>query len=128
MEKSANQTDIPPQPIAQHSQAWSQKIKQWAHDYDFSDCGITDCDLTAAKQDLKQWLSKQFHGDMHYMEKHGSKRYTPEELVPGTVRVISVRLNYLSRETSQSLSVLNNPHKAYISSYALGRDYHKVVT
>lgn len=73
------------------------------------------------------WLAHQYHGDMDYMAKHGSKRSRPAELVPGTLRVISVRLDYLDAEAAEGWQVLSNPMQAYIARYALGRDYHKVM-
>lgn len=107
-------------------EALAQQIKTWAKAIGFDNVGITDIDLSAHKKHLTQWLDQQFHGEMHYMEKHGAKRYHPEKLVPGTLRVISVAMNYLP-EQSQFLNTLKNPYRAYISRYALGRDYHKTM-
>lgn len=102
-------------------------IKAWARELGFGHIGITDTDLSAAEPALLRWLDKQYHGDMDYMAKHGTKRSRPAELVPGTLRVISVNLNYLPEEMAESWQVLDNPDKAYVARYAMGRDYHKVM-
>lgn len=104
----------------------NDQIKQWAKDLGFQQTGIADVNLQQAEQRLQQWLEKKFHGSMHYMEKHGTKRSRPAELMPGTLRIISVRMDYLPPDT-KIIETLNNPQKAYISRYALGRDYHKVL-
>lgn len=104
----------------------SVAIKQWAKELGFTAAGITDIDLSLAEHRLQQWLSKKFHGDMDYMERHGTKRSRPNELIPGTIRVISVRMNYWPKSADIG-SILKNPFKAFISRYALGRDYHKLI-
>ncbi len=76
---------------------------------------------------MLDWLTRGFHGEMDYMAKHGVKRSRPAELLPGTIRVISVRMNYLSSETLDSWTVLHQRDRAFISRYALGRDYHKLM-
>lgn len=101
-------------------------IKLWGKELGFQQVGICDIDLTQAELHLQEWLKKKFHGSMSYMEKHGSKRSRPAELMPETLRIISVRMDYLTASESM-IATLNNPKKAYISRYALGRDYHKVV-
>lgn len=93
----------------------------------FGSIGITDTDLSAAEPGLLNWLDKQYHGDMDYMAKHGTKRSRPEELVPGTLRVISVTMDYMPEEAENGWQILENPEKAYIARYAMGRDYHKVM-
>ncbi len=105
----------------------SQKIKEWGRTLGFSDIGISDLDLAEAGEHLNQWLSKQYHGEMDYMSKHGSKRYQPAELVPKTISIISVRLDYMPAQLKPYNSLLKEPQKAAISRYALGRDYHKVI-
>lgn len=102
-------------------------IKQWGIALGFSAVGITDTDLTHAEQAHRDWLAKGFHGAMDYMAKHGEKRTRPADLVPGTVRVISVRMDYLPLDAEDSESIMQNGEKAFISRYALGRDYHKVL-
>jgi epoxyqueuosine reductase len=102
-------------------------IKEWAKELGFQQTGISDIDLTEAETRLKDWLARKFHGEMRYMEKHGHKRSRPAELVPGTVRVISARMDYLPEEQTSLEELLDHPSKAYVSRYALGRDYHKVL-
>jgi len=105
----------------------SAQIKQWGLEIGFNQIGITDTDLLHAESEHQAWIEKGFHGDMDYMAKHGTKRTRPAELVPNTLRVISARLDYLPPDAADSESVLNKPDKAFISRYALGRDYHKVM-
>ena len=107
--------------------ALAQRIKLWGTELGFAAVGIADCDLTRAENDLQQWLDKGFHGEMDYMAAHGVKRARPAELIPGTQRIISVRLDYFPPAAADSHSVLNDPDAAYIARYALGRDYHKVL-
>lgn len=101
-------------------------IKAWGRALGFQHVGISDIDLTSHEEHLSQWLEKGYHGNMTYMESHGMKRARPAELVPGTVRVISVRMDYLPPDASFARHLKDN-QIAYISRYALGRDYHKVV-
>ena len=98
----------------------------WGRELGFSALGVADADLSVAEPRLLAWLAQGCHGDMDYMASHGSKRSRPAELVPGTIRVISARMGNLPH-SHDSLAVLNDGGKAYISRYALGRDYHKVV-
>jgi len=93
----------------------------------FQHAAIADIDLSQAEARLRNWLQAKFHGDMDYMEKHGSKRSRPDELVPGTLRVISVRMDYLPEPQDMAMRRLDDGSSAYISRYALGRDYHKVL-
>lgn len=102
------------------------QIKQWGIELGFQQIGITDIDLSTYEPRLKDWLARQFHGEMQYMEAHGSKRYSPAELIPGTLRVISARIDYLPPDTRR-WKILQNPVLGYISRYALGRDYHKLI-
>jgi len=106
---------------------WAQTIKQWGKDLGFQQIGIADTDLAEAEGHLLAWLQNGFHGEMDYMRRHGSKRSRPEELVPGTVRVISARLDYLPEDREAMREHLETPLDAYISRYALGRDYHKLM-
>ena len=101
-------------------------IKQLSRDFGFADCGITDTDNEAAGQRLEQWLDLGYHADMDYMSKHGSKRYRAAELVPGTKRIICLRMDYLDPKLT-TLTTLEDAEQAYIARYALGRDYHKLV-
>ena len=102
------------------------QIKQWGKDLGFAEVGITDIDLTKHEAQLQRWLDLGYHGEMEYMAAHGMKRARPAELVPGTQRVISVKMNYLPPDASFAKN-LKQTDKAYISRYALGRDYHKLI-
>ncbi len=102
-------------------------IKRWGSELGFDYIGITDIELSKHQAYLEKWLEKGMHGEMHYMHKHGSKRSHPEELVEGTQRVISVRLDYAPENIRQAEDVLLDNNVGYISRYALGRDYHKVI-
>ncbi len=102
-------------------------IKTWGAELGFQAVGISDTDLSPVEPMLLAWLSAGAHGDMDYMAIHGTKRARPAELVPGTLRVISVRLNYLPPTARDSWEVLRDADKAFISRYALGRDYHRVL-
>ncbi len=104
----------------------ARRIKQWARELGFQQTGITDTDLEQAGARLRAWLERGFHGEMAYMARHGTKRYRPEELVPGTLRIISVRMDYRPPEDDPALR-LRDPAAAYVSRYALGRDYHKLM-
>jgi epoxyqueuosine reductase len=105
----------------------AESIKSWSRELGFQQTGISDIDLSVAEQRLNKWLQDGYHGEMHYMEKHGAARSHPEKLVPGTLRVVSVRLDYLP-ENHQSISaILDSPEQAFVSRYALGRDYHKLI-
>ena len=100
------------------------KIIEWGDELGFDGVGFTDIDLKEDETHLLNWLENKFHGEMHYMEKHGIKRSQPDKLMPGAVRVISFRMNYLQDNTYDSKKVLENKNLAYISRYALGKDYH----
>ncbi|MET0071832.1 MAG: tRNA epoxyqueuosine(34) reductase QueG [Candidatus Thiodiazotropha sp.] len=105
----------------------TQKIKAWAHTLGLSAIGITDTDLGIAEARLEAWLGEGFHGEMAYMEKHGTMRSRPNELESGTTRIISARLDYLPEAVAQSERILADPQLAFVARYALGRDYHKVL-
>ncbi|MBN9929944.1 tRNA epoxyqueuosine(34) reductase QueG [Pantoea agglomerans] len=105
---------------------FAQQIKQWGLDLGFQQVGITDTDLSAEEPRLQAWLDKQYHGEMEWMARHGMMRARPHELLPGTLRVINVRMNYLPAKAAFA-STLKNPQLGYVSRYALGRDYHKVL-
>ena len=105
----------------------AQKIKSWGKVFGFQQIGISDTSLTQTESQLQQWLKQQFHGSMNYMEKHGLKRCRPQELEPGTISIISARMDYYPKKSRAAWDVLNNKSLAYVSRYALGRDYHKVL-
>jgi epoxyqueuosine reductase len=104
----------------------AQHIKQWGQSLGFQQVGICDTDLSTEEPLLQQWLDKQYHGEMAWMAHHGMMRARPHELLPGTLRVISVRMNYLPPSASFA-KTLRNPQLGYVSRYALGRDYHKLL-
>ncbi|MCL1141325.1 tRNA epoxyqueuosine(34) reductase QueG [Shewanella gaetbuli] len=116
---------MPTLSVTQLSQL-AREIKQWGKALGFAHIGITDVDLTEHEKPLQQWLDKDFHGDMNYMASHGMMRARPSELHPGSIRVISARMDYLPPEAGFA-SNLSNPNLAYISRYAGGRDYHKLM-
>jgi epoxyqueuosine reductase len=105
----------------------ANQIKSWGEELGFQQLGICDTQLEDHEARLLSWLNKRFHGSMAYMENHGTRRSRPGELIPGTVRVISARMNYLSKEATSAAELMNHPEKALVSRYALGRDYHKVM-
>jgi len=105
----------------------AERIKRWGSELGFQQTGITDTRLEGHEQHLERWLADGFHGSMAYMERHGRRRSRPAELVPGTVRVISARMDYLSEAARPAAELLDQPGSALISRYALGRDYHKVL-
>jgi epoxyqueuosine reductase len=106
--------------------ALAARIKAWGAELGFSATAIGGVDLTEAEAGLEAWLAAGFHGGMDYMARHGLKRARPAELVPGTLSVISVRLAYWPDAADPQVQ-LSDPEKAYVSRYALGRDYHKVL-
>ncbi len=103
-----------------------RKIRQWAEELGFQQVGITDVNLGEHEGYLQRWLAAGYHGGMAYMARHGTKRSRPAELEPGTARIISVRMDYLPAAT-RPLEVLESPAQAYLSRYALGRDYHRLI-
>lgn len=107
-------------------QTLATQIKQWGKDLGFQQVGITDIELQQTGERLNEWLTNGYQGDMRWMGEHGSKRYHPEQLLPGTIRVITVRMDYLPGDDNL-IAVLKNENTAYISRYALGRDYHKLI-
>jgi epoxyqueuosine reductase len=109
-----------------------QRLRGWACELGFSQIGISEVDLTSAEPGLRAWLAAGFHGAMGYMAAHGTRRARPAELVPGTVRVITARMDYLPRDAcpqwiADEQAALHDPRRAVVSVYARGRDYHKVL-
>ena len=107
-------------------------LREWAAAAGFSQIGVADVDLSHAEAGLMEWLHNGFHGSMAYMALHGLKRARPAELVPGTVRVITARMDYLPRATPDDWQAIEwrrlaDPTQATLSMYARGRDYHKVL-
>ncbi|MDP2263041.1 MAG: tRNA epoxyqueuosine(34) reductase QueG [Hydrogenophaga sp.] len=108
------------------------QIQAWGQELAFSQIGVAGVDLSAAEPGLRAWLDAGFHGSMGYMASHGMKRARPAELVPGTVSVVTARMDYLPRDTpdgwqNTELQRLQRPGEAIVSVYARGRDYHKVL-
>jgi epoxyqueuosine reductase len=104
----------------------AQSIKAWGRELGFQRVGIAGVDLAADEQRLQAWLAQGRHGTMEYMRRHGTRRSRPAELVPGTIRVVSARMDYRI-DAADPQAVLDDPTLGYVSRYALGRDYHKVV-
>ncbi len=102
-------------------------IRAWAADLGFQQIGVSDIDLAEAESRLEQWLNAGFHGHMHYMARHGTRRSRPHELVPGTLRIITARMDYLPQSQAEAIALLDDDRQAYVSRYALGRDYHKLL-
>jgi epoxyqueuosine reductase len=102
------------------------RVRQWGRELGFDAIGIAGTALEAAEAELQAWLAAGFHGEMDYMASHGTKRSRPADLVPGTVSVITARMNYLPQAVPMEM-VLADSTRAAISRYALGRDYHKLL-
>jgi len=103
------------------------RIRAWGKDLGFQAVAIADIDLSDCESRLAAWLAQGCHGDMDYMARHGTLRTRPAELVPGTVRVICARMDYLPPDARPAAEVLADGTRAFVSRYALGRDYHKIV-
>ena len=112
--------------IEAHSAPLAKNIKQWGKDLGFQQVGISSIDISPHDIHLNNWLKKQYHGEMSYMERNIEKRGKPALLEPRTLRVITARMDYLPPRV-ELLSILAQPNTAYISRYALGRDYHKLM-
>lgn len=104
----------------------TEKITLWGKELGFSQVGFSDVDLAAYEEDFNEWIKNNYHGNMDYMARHGSMRTRPQELVEGTLSCISVRMDYLPKSAKFAKILKKNDH-AYISRYALGRDYHKLM-
>ena len=104
-----------------------KKIDVWSKECGFQQFGITNIDLAKDENHLNNWLKKHYHGSMFFMEKHGEKRTHPEQLIPGTLRVLSFRMDYYPEFSRSAKFLIKEKNKAYITRYALGRDYHKKI-
>lgn len=111
--------------------ALKRRVIEWGRELGFQQVGVTGVDLSRDEERYERWLAEGRHGEMDYMARHGSKRTRPQELKPGTVRVISVRMDYYPEDApdtcDEAWAVLDDPDRGYLSRYALGRDYHKVM-
>ena len=105
----------------------ARRIKGWGAELGFQQVGIADTELGEAEARLVDWLGKGYHGDMAYLERHGTKRSRPDELIPGTVRLIAASMNYMPPNARDAEEVLKDGNLAFLSRYALGRDYHKLM-
>ncbi len=107
--------------------ALADNIKHWSAELGFQQAGIADVDLSRDETHLRDWLAQGQHGRMEYMARHGDKRSRPAELQPGTMRVISVRMDYGTGDDGAAWNTLEDGSRAYVARYALGRDYHKLM-
>jgi epoxyqueuosine reductase len=103
------------------------RIKAWGAELGFDKLGIAGVELDEDEAHLLNWLREGRHGTMDYMQRHGTRRARPQDLQPGTVRVISARMNYFPRDAHDAWKVLSDPERGYVARYALGRDYHKLM-
>jgi epoxyqueuosine reductase len=104
-----------------------ERIKEWGRGLGFDAVAIAGIDLAEDEARLMEWLGRGWHGEMDYMARHGTRRARPRELVPGTASIITARLNYQPSDARGTQEVLDDPGSAFVSRYALGRDYHKVL-
>src|SRR5699024_4267792 len=107
--------------------AVAARIRVLARELGFQRCGISGVELGEDEAHLRDWLARGLHGTMEWMARHGDKRARPAELVPGTLRVVSVGLDYGRRDEDQAWATLADGQRAYVARYALGRDYHKLM-
>jgi epoxyqueuosine reductase len=104
-----------------------ERVKRWGRELGFDAVAIAGTDLARDEARLIEWLGRGWHGEMEYMARHGARRARPAELVPGTISVITARLNYTPAKARDAWVTLEDPASAFVSRYALGRDYHKVL-
>ena len=105
----------------------ARAVRAWGRELGFDRVGIVDAAPDPDEERLRAWLDRGRHGEMDYMRRHGMRRARPAELLPGTRRVISARMNYLPHSPARARRALADPERGYVSRYALGRDYHKVL-
>ncbi len=109
------------------SSEFAQQVKQIGRELGFQDCAITNTQLDHQHQHYHAWLEQHYHGEMAYMERNIDKRLDPTRLVPDTLSVICTRMDYLPEPSDQAIALLDHQSKAYVSRYAVGRDYHKLI-
>lgn len=114
-------------PDAERLATLAAEIKRFGTDLGFQQIGVADITIGEDEHHLKRWLERRYHGEMAYMSSHGRKRSRPGQLIPGTLRVVSARMNYLPRHARDPDRVLSDSELGYVARYALGRDYHKVM-
>ena len=104
-----------------------QSLAQWSRELGFQHCAVARLDLAQDTAELAAWLKAEYHGSMSYMRDRAALRAAPETLVPGTLSIISLRMNYLPETLAAANARLAEADTAYIARYALGRDYHKTI-
>ena len=104
-----------------------ESIKRWGAELGFTKLGNANIDLSLDEAHFRDWLAAGFHGDMEYMSRHGTRRSRPADLLPGTISCISARMDYWPRDAADATTTLADGSLAYVSRYALGRDYHKLM-
>ena len=110
-----------------HEEPVESRVKRWGLELGFDAVAIAGTELAEEESRLLEWLGRGWHGEMDYMARHGARRARPAELIPGTVSIITVRLDYQPSDARDAQAVLDDPDRAFVSRYALGRDYHKVM-
>jgi epoxyqueuosine reductase len=118
---------LSPTPAPSDLESLARRIKTWGRELGFQQLGIAATGLATAEKQLAAWLRQGRHGEMEYMARHGTKRSRPTELVPGTLRVISARMDYLPEPPGRLHAAIEDPAAGFVSRYTLGRDYHKVL-
>jgi epoxyqueuosine reductase len=113
--------------IAVREAGIEERVKRWGRELGFDAVAISGTELDREEARLVEWLGRGWHGEMDYMARHGTRRARPAELVPGTLSVITARLDYTPRDARDAAEVLEDPELAFVSRYALGRDYHKML-
>ena len=110
-----------------HEESIESRVKRWGLELGFDAIAIAGTDLAEEEARLLEWLGRGWHGEMDYMARHGARRARPAELIPGTISIVTARLDYKPAEARDAQAVLDDPERAFVSRYALGRDYHKVM-
>ena len=105
----------------------ARDIRTWGTELGFQQTGITGIDLPVDEERLQEWLKHSYHGSMEWMRRHGHKRSRPAQLLPGTMRVISLRMDYWAETQFDPVQLLASPDLAYVARYSLGRDYHRII-
>jgi epoxyqueuosine reductase len=114
-------------PSSRDLEQLKSQIGAWASELEFDGFGVSDTDITVAEKYLFSWLKKNRNGEMTYMARHGTRRTRAQELIPDTIRVLSLKMNYWKTNTQSPIDVLSDLNTGYIARYALGRDYHKLI-
>ena len=115
------------EPAGVDLRALRRELSERARALGFDALGVASVDIPEDERHLLKWLKDGFHGEMHYMQRHGVMRSRPQQLLPGTVRVVSARMDYWPAAAHDARAVLDDRRLAYVSRYALGRDYHKTL-